>query len=308
MRFPKILGVALLTALLASPALPRCIFSIPIAHITGNIITNPERDYGGWFWVAGKGNNLVNEGSEEPEAGIDSGLAGGVPLNSDPRHSATWLVDPTRLGAIRMIQQNWRNSGLDGCADLNSNYMADPDEVMALLVVDERGEEYAMLSVAGSRFLGSFSGWFFDNISNGVPSLFGHPTSGVPMSPVPRPWFGPARDAGGGKVTVQVRLPRRRQIRTYDDIDGRRPMVQGFQLIQDEVLLAEVTLGTPQQIVDAIPGEILTLRTIFGASGDKGFYVDGEGRVPHVGETPQPPEDPGKGRQDDRLDGPGHSR
>ena len=107
------------------------------------------------------------------------------------------------------------------------------------------------------------------------------------MSPVPKPKFGASTAAAGGKVEVEVILPGTREIPTYDDQGGGRPIVQGFHLLQGTALLAEAAVGAGRRRVTATPGEPLVLRTIFGAPGDAGYFVDGSAVVPRVGEAPK---------------------
>ena len=115
MRFPRILGFLLIAGSLVSPAMASCPgFSIIVAHTKGNIITSPGKEYGGWFWVPGKGNNLIND-QTDARAGIDSGVSGGVPL--DPASRAAWLLDSSGAGATRFVAYDWRSVGSDGCPD-----------------------------------------------------------------------------------------------------------------------------------------------------------------------------------------------
>ena len=53
------LSILALAALCSWPALAVCPFSFPIDQKSGggNIFIDPGRAYGGWFWMAGYGNN-----------------------------------------------------------------------------------------------------------------------------------------------------------------------------------------------------------------------------------------------------------
>jgi len=277
----RVLGAVVVVALLPFCAKASCQGGIQIDQLagTGNLFVDTGRSYGGWFWMLGRGNNLLSS-PEEPraEAGIDSGVLGGLPLDPTP-FEGSWLVDFIGDRSTRNIASDWASWGSDGCGDLNGNGYADPGEVLAVLVVDSTGSEYAMLSVGGD---GNAS---FDlgRVNNGGPSAFGGAGNGVPMSPVARPKFGAVKAGSGGKVEVEVLLPGPREIPTFDDQGGGRPLVQGFHLLQANALLAEVGAGGGKRVVTATPGEMLTLRTIFGAPGDAGFFVDGSAPVPATG-------------------------
>lgn len=273
-----------------APALARCVgMRLMIQGETGgNFWTQPGHQYYGWFWLAGRGNNLLNPGTDEPEAGIDSGKRGGA-LN--PGDVTNWLMDTTGDGSALAVRTwDWASAGEDGCADANNNGRADPNEVLAVLLVDGNGGEFALMSVGGNHELG----WDYSKISNGTPSVFGIPAAGIPMQPVPLPVLGVPTEAAGGRVNLEVTVPATGQIKTFDEVGGSRNMVQGFHIIQDDTLLAEVGgLGSSTR-VRATPGRPLVLRTIFGFPGDAGFYVDGMVNVPNVGEQPEPADEPGR--------------
>ena len=289
-RCLSLLALALLV--ITSPAMGRCSINLHITQTaqppTGNIWTDSSRGYGGWFWMAGYGNNLINVGSGDAEAGVDSGLRGGVPLGTE-KWGASWLVDPIGDGSMRTVMWDWWTSEVDGCGDLNGNTRSDADEVLAVLVVDDRGEEYALISVAGG---GVFSvGWDLARVNNGVASAFGGTNNGVPMTPIPRPTLGVPTQAAAGRVNVSVTPPPIKDIPTYDELGGARLMVQGFHILQNDLLLAEIGASGLGTTVKANPGETLVLRTIFGYPGDAGFYVDSSVTVPQVGEEPEPAPD-----------------
>ena len=108
MRISRVLticGLALaLCGSFAAPALAGCSVGIPITQWQkgrGNFIVNPSKQYGGWFWMVGRGNNLINLGGRGLEAGHDSGRLGGVP--------AEWLIDLRGHGASRAVEWNWNS-------------------------------------------------------------------------------------------------------------------------------------------------------------------------------------------------------
>lgn len=281
----RILGIAACGLLLTSAAQANCDGGMPIDQPSGggHFFTDPGKAYGGWFWMLGRGNNLLSNRDDEviPEAGFDSGVLGGVPLDPTP-FQTSWLVDFIGDRSTREVMWDWGSWGSDGCGDLNRNGTADPNEVLAVLVVDTTGSEYAVVSVGGS----GGAVWDLSRVGNGLPSAFGTPGNAVPMSPVPSPKFGAATASAGGKVDVEVILPGPREIPTYDDQGGGRPIVQGFHLLQGGALLAEAAVGGGRRRITAVPGQPLVLRTIFGAPGDAGFFVDGSAPVPAAGGGP----------------------
>jgi thrombospondin type 3 repeat protein len=300
-RLRLVTGLAALVLLAPSLARANCPNSLPIDQPAGggHFFTDPSKSYGGWFWMLGRGQNFLSDGDNPPtgEAGIDSGVAGGLPLDS----ASTWLTDFLGDRATRAVAWDWGSTGSDGCGDLNGNGVADPSEVMAVLVVDSTGSEYAVLSVGGS----GAQAFDLSAVTNGLPSAFGTPGNAVPMSPVPKPKFGDVRATAGGKVEVEVVLPGPRDIPTYDDQGGGRPIVQGFQLLQGTALLDESTVSGGRRRITVAPNEPLILRTVFGARGDVGFFVDGTAPIPPVGggkpkaDKDQAPEKPPREAPDD---------
>ena len=278
-RLRLVMRLAALVLLAPSLARANCPYSLPIDQPSGggHFFTDPSKSYGGWFWMLGRGQNFLSDGDKPPtgESGIDSGVSGGLPLDA----AGSWLTDFLGDRGTRAVAGDWGSTGSDGCGDLNGNTEADPSEIMAVLVVDSTGSEYAVVSVGGN----GVRAWDLSAVTNGLPSAFGTPGNAVPMSPVPRPKFGDVRASASGKVEVEVILPGPREIPTYDDQGGGRPIVQGFQLLQGTTLLDESVVSGARRRITVAPGEPLILRTVFGARGDVGFFVDGIAPIPPVG-------------------------